>query len=138
MEFFYPNMNKQAVLYSIFLLFGFIAFSQTKVGGVVKDSSGETVPFANVVFKNSSEGTTSNENGEFYLQSSSSYDTITISFIGYATRDVALQKAVNMNLEIILQEEASSLDEVVIYRGKTPKKGNPAIEILKKSMGQSA
>ncbi len=125
-------MNKNTVLYILFLFLGTFGYSQTKVGGVVKDRNDATVPFANVVFKNSSEGTTSNDNGEFYLQSDNNYDTISISFIGYKTQDVALEQSVNLNLQITLEEEASSLDEVVIYRGKTPKKGNPAIAILEK------
>lgn len=42
-----------------------ILFGQTKVGGVVVDASGEPIAFANVLFKNSSEGTITNDNGVF-------------------------------------------------------------------------
>lgn len=123
----------RAFLVSFILLFSsFQAFSQTKVSGVVKDSSNQPLPFVNVVFKNSSAGTTSNENGSFYLQSQKDYDTLEVSFLGYKTQDVILESAVNLDMEIVMEEEASSLDEVRIFKGKTSKKNNPAIDILKK------
>ena len=96
------------------------------------DDTGATVPFANVVFANSTSGTTTNEVGEFYLQSDDNYDTLVFSFIGYKTKKIALKSRVNLNMDVKLEQEASSLDEVVIYRGKTSKKNNPAIDILKK------
>lgn len=106
--------------------------AQTKVGGKVGDGSGNAVPFANVVFKTSSEGTTTNEIGEFYLESGKNYDTLVVSFVGYKTLEVPLKSSVNLRMDIILEEETSSLDEVIVYRGKTSKKDNPAIDILKK------
>ncbi|AVR45464.1 hypothetical protein C7S20_09385 [Christiangramia fulva] len=125
-------MKKKSLLFSIFFFFSILVFSQTKVGGVVKDIAGEPVPFANVVFKHSTEGTTTDEIGEFYLQSEKNYDTLEISFLGYKTTKIPLKSSVNLGMKIILEEETSSLDEVVIYRGKTSKKNNPAIDILKK------
>lgn len=125
-------MKKKSIFLLIYLLVSILSNAQTKVGGIVKDNAGEPVPFANVVFKNSTEGTTSDEVGEFYLQSQQNYDTLQISFLGYKTLDLPLKSSVNLNMEITLEEEASSLDEVVIYRGKTSKKNNPAIDILKK------
>ena len=106
--------------------------AQTKVGGVVKDQNGEALPFVNVIFNNSSEGTTSGENGKFYLQSENNHTELKVSFIGYKTEIIPLQQKTNLSLEIELQEEASNLGEVKIVRGKTSKKNNPAIDILKK------
>ena len=45
------------------------------------------------------------------------------SFIGFETKIVSI-KSRDFNLEIILIEEASKLDEVFIYSGKVKKKGN--------------
>nr|WP_241483381.1 DUF5686 family protein [Kordia zhangzhouensis] len=107
------------------------AFSQTKVSGVIKDSSGEPVPFANVVFKNSVEGTISNEDGRFYLESDTTYDVVVFSFVGFTTKEIKLTKKVNYNMEVVL-EDGEKLDAVVIVSGKQPKKNNPAIDILRK------
>jgi len=118
----------------LFLVLGIslMASAQTKVSGVVKDSQGVGVPFANVVFPSSTEGTITNEEGRFYLESKVSYSAIKVSFVGYATKDVQLANRVNYNLNITLEEEAESMKEVFIYSGKQPKKNNPAIDILRK------
>jgi len=122
-------------LLSLLLCLGIVsAFSQTKVSGYVYDENMEGVPFANVIFKNSSEGTITNENGRFYLESSETWDTLIVSFIGYQTLEIPLTQKVNFDLKFTLIEEASTLDEVLIIRGKQSKKAieNPAINILQK------
>ncbi|MEO0902413.1 MAG: carboxypeptidase-like regulatory domain-containing protein, partial [Bacteroidota bacterium] len=52
-----------------FLISSYTVFSQTKVGGIVIDDSGSPIAFANLIFKNSSEGTITNDNGRFYMES---------------------------------------------------------------------
>jgi hypothetical protein len=107
-------------------------YSQTKVGGHIFDSNNEPVAYANVIFKGSSEGTITNENGRFYLESDETWDTIVVSFIGYETLELPLEGRVNFDLRISLHEQMSELDEVLILTGKQPKKNNPAIDILRK------
>jgi hypothetical protein len=116
----------------LFCLTSFSIFSQTKVSGTIKDGSGYPVAFANVLFKNSQEGTISDENGRFYLESPKSYKTVVFSFLGYDTKEVELTTRATFNLEVVLEESADALDEVVVYSGKTSKKNNPAIDILRK------
>ena len=106
--------------------------AQTKVSGEVKDEFGEPVAFANVIFKDSNEGTITNENGRFYLESEATHDGLWVSFVGYELQVVPLEKRTTYEMTITLKEEAAALDEVVIYSGKTSKKDNPAITILKK------
>ncbi len=107
------------------------AFAQTKVGGIVRDDSGDPVAFANVLFKNSTEGTITNDDGRFYMESDNTYDGLRVSFIGYKTEELPLVTRVNLNMEIVLTE-GEQLDEVVVYVGKQSKKDNPAIDILRK------
>ena len=118
---------------AVFFFLSFLAISaQTKVGGIVLDESGEPVAFANIIFKNSSEGTITNDNGRFYLESDETYEAVTVSFIGYETMEVTLPQKVNYGLEIVLNESMEQLKEVVVYTGKQSKKDNPAIDILRK------
>jgi len=107
------------------------AFSQVKVGGHIIDEQGEPIPFANIIFKGSTEGGVSDENGKFYIESENTYEELMISFLGFETKTIPL-KARNFDLKIVLKEDTASLDEVMVYSGKTKKKGNPAVEILKK------
>jgi hypothetical protein len=118
-------------IFFLFFLFSSSIVAQTKVSGVVLDENKQPVPFANVYFKDSSEGLITNENGRFYLESKSSYTTLVVSFIGYATREIKLIKPVTYNLEVKL-EEGEVLREVVLVSGKQSKKNNPAIDILRK------
>lgn len=123
---------KQTLLFFIFIGIVSGMFSQTKVSGTVQDAYGEPVAFANVIFKDSNEGTITDENGRFYLESDQTYDGLWVSFVGYKLNDFPLEKKVNYNLVVVLEEEAQALDEVVVFSGKTSKKDNPAIDILKK------
>ncbi|EDM43567.1 hypothetical protein SCB49_08253 [unidentified eubacterium SCB49] len=109
-----------------------ITFSQTKVSGVVVDETGLSVPFANVVFKDSNEGTITNEEGRFYIESAATYETLIVSFLGYETKEINISEKTTYKLEIVLVEETASLGTVQIYSGKTDKKNNPAIDILRK------
>ena len=67
-----------------FLLLGSISvFAQTKVSGYVFDEDNQPVSFANVLFKSSTLGTITDENGKFYLESDAVWNTLVVSFIGY-------------------------------------------------------
>lgn len=125
---------KQKIFSLLFLLTTVYLFGQTKVSGYVFDTFNEAVPYANIIFKNSSEGTITDENGRFYLESTETWDTLVVSFLGYRTLEVPLTKKVNYDLKFTLEEDVSTLKEVVIVRGKQSKKEeeNPAIGILKK------
>ncbi|MGJ5641851.1 DUF5686 family protein [Formosa sp. S-31] len=115
-----------------FLLGNLFILAQTKVSGYVYDQNREPVAYANVIFKGSSQGTITNEEGRFYMESGDNWSALTVSFVGYHTEEFPLKKGANYKLEIVLEEEAAELDQVVIVAGKQPKKNNPAIDILRK------
>jgi hypothetical protein len=60
---------KKKIFFNLFFLvvFASTVFAQTKVSGVILDKANKPVPFANIAFKNSSDGVVSNEDGVFYL-----------------------------------------------------------------------
>lgn len=120
------------LFYSILLFLTTLAVgAQTKVGGKVLDEFGDPIAFANVVFKNSKEGVITNENGIFYFESDQDYSTLVISFVGFETQEIPLKRGLNSNLKIVLIQ-GTTLKEVVVYTGKTSKKNNPALDILRK------
>lgn len=124
---------KKNLLFFLFFLFvsANAVFAQTKVSGIVVDKLNQPIPFANVVFKDSSEGIVTNEDGRFYLESQKTYTTLVISSVGFSEKEIILDKPVNYNFKIQLNE-AESLSEVVVFAGKTSKKNNPALDILRK------
>ncbi|WP_281336641.1 DUF5686 family protein [Flavobacterium eburneipallidum] len=122
-------------IFSFQFLFLFILsssiFGQTKVEGVVVDKSNNPIPFANVAFKNSSEGIVANEDGRFYLESTKDYTGLIVSSVGFSDREIILDQSVTYKMTVRLSE-MESLKEVVVYAGKTSKKNNPALDILRK------
>jgi hypothetical protein len=105
--------------------------AQTKVSGKVVDNTNQPIPYANIIFKGTNIGVVSNEDGKFYIESDQNYKTLLVSFVGFPTKEVVLTKQVNYNF-IITLSEGENLKEVVVFSGKTSKKNNPALDILRK------
>lgn len=124
-------MKKHVLLIILWLLGSLSVLAQTKVSGLVNDSDKQPLPYASVYFKNSSEGVITDENGKFYLQSASNYDTLVVSFTGYEDQFIALTSKSTLNMLVTLAGD-NTLDELKIYAGKTSKKNNPALDILRK------
>ena len=90
-------------IYLLFiLLIANLGMAQTKVSGIVVDNTNQPIPFANVIFKNSTKGSVTNEDGRFYIESQQNYAAIEVSFVGFETRVIALPKAVNYNFIVKL------------------------------------
>ncbi|MFM9825992.1 DUF5686 family protein [Flavobacterium sp.] len=123
---------KNNTFFSILFLFVVSPFfAQTKVSGVIVDKAKQPIPFANVVFKGSNEGVVANEDGHFYLESAKNYTELIVASIGFSDKEITLEKLVNYNFVIQLNE-VENLKEVVVFSGKTSKKKNPALDILRK------
>src|SRR5699024_10752401 len=105
------------ILFILLFVLPTILLAQTKAGGIVQDSNGDAVPYATVYFKNSSKGTLSDENGKFYLESDSDFSALVISFMGYKTVKLNLEKRTNLGLQVVLEYENAALDEVIIVTG---------------------
>jgi Family of unknown function (DUF5686)/CarboxypepD_reg-like domain len=122
-------MKKKILFFALF--FTCLIFGQTKVGGKVVDEKNEPIAFANVILKGSKEGVITDDNGDFYFESNENYSILVVSFVGYDSVQIKLAPGLNKDLKIVLKSGVS-LDEVTIYTGKTSKKNNPAIDILRK------
>jgi len=133
MKFFFATyMNKKLYLsLGFFLLFVNFVVGQTKVSGIVYDDLKQPLPYASVSFKGTTEGIITNEEGKFYLESKNTQSVLVVSFVGMEPKEISLDKPVTYNLVVNL-EAGKTLSEVVIYTGKTSKKNNPAIDILRK------
>lgn len=96
-----------------FLLFPVITFAQEVLEGkTINETSGEVVPFVNVVEKGTSNGTTSDLEGNFSLTVNSLPTTLVFSYIGFETQEINVTQ--NSPLTISFVESAAALDEVVI------------------------
>jgi hypothetical protein len=83
------------------------------IQGSVTDQSENPLPGANILVKGSYLGTVSDLNGHFTLEVPSSDSILIITYIGYNTEEVSV-KAKDPELKIVLEENVSSLEEVVV------------------------
>lgn len=110
------------LLYIILTLFciGATTVAQTVVSGTIVDTKREPVPFANIVIKGTTNGTTSDEYGNFNIKIYRSPDTISISAVGYIPRQIILRPYTGQHIMVPLQENVYSLNEVSVEPGENP------------------
>ena len=118
------------IFFYTLLLFPFLVFGQkTIVTGIIIDAIfKEPIPFVNVYFNETKIGTISDIDGRFALSSYYGSDTIVVSFIGYETEKIKIAKDGKQNINIILNELTTSLQEIIV----TPSEVNPAHLIMKR------
>ena len=92
------------------------------VSGLVKDSNGESLPGATVIEKGTSNGTTTNRDGEFTLSVNDGSATLIVSFVGFKEMEIPLNG--RTSLEIILETDISTLEEVVVIGYGTQKRSD--------------
>ena len=102
--------------YRIALIFAIMALScanvfAQQVKGTVKDASGQPVIGAAVVVEGTTNGTTSDLDGNFVLNAVPADATLVVSSIGYRTAYVPVGGG---SLNIILEEDSEMLEETVV------------------------
>jgi outer membrane cobalamin receptor len=101
----------------VLLLFVTATYSQTIINGVVKDDQNNTLPGANIILKNSGQGTTSDVDGKFDIEVPSFPQTISISFVGFETKEVKIVD--NTFLDITLAVSISIKEVEITSKVKT-------------------
>lgn len=94
---------------------------QSAISGTVKDSKGEPLPGVTIVIKGTTQGTSTNIDGQFSLANVPADATLVISFVGMKAQEIAVGNQTTFN--IVLEEEAIGLEEVVAIGYTTRKKG---------------
>jgi len=100
---------------------------ETVVRGKVTDAgSGGPVPFAIVLFAGTATGVTTDFEGNYLIRSTVPTDSLVVRYVGYKPRTKAIKKGVTQVVNFQLEEEVTSLQEVVVLAGE-----NPAFEIMR-------
>jgi len=112
------------ILLSAFFSFISVAFvnAQIKITGTVTDKGNEPMIGISVKLKNSTKGTVTDLDGRYSLEVPDSKSVLIFSFISYKTKEVTVgtQTAIN----VVLEEDAAALDEVVVVGYGTQKKSD--------------
>lgn len=99
-----------------------VIFAQTgrTISGLITDPKGEPIIGANVLIKGTTNGTISDIDGKYTLKGVSANQVLVFSYIGFTpvSKTAGNQSVIN----IILQEDQKSLDEVVVVGYSSQKK----------------
>src|SRR5680860_1729390 len=96
--------TKKTYLKTLFLLTFLttvFTFGQKTVNGVVTDVDGTPLPGANIVEKSTTNGVTADFDGNFTLQISDDDAFLEVSYIGYATKELAVNG--QSNIKVMLE-----------------------------------
>jgi len=92
------------------------------VSGSVKDKLGVPLLGANILEKGTTNGVTADFDGNFSISVKDENAVLHVSFVGFANKEVPVMG--QNNLEVILEESADELDEVVVIGYGTVKKSD--------------
>lgn len=106
------------ILLPFFFLAAFSYAQENTIQGIVIDQDNQPIPYATVMIQNTSNGTTTDENGAYSLSAGNKKSvSILISSIGYTTE----RKTVTLNLngvtqipDVVLTEKQEQLNEVIV------------------------
>lgn len=105
-------MNIKNTLFVTLLLSSSFLISQSTITGIVTDDTGEPLIGANILEKNTANGTITDIDGSFEI-SVSLPGILIISFTGYETQEFALNVNAPRNINVVLLE-GELLNEVVV------------------------
>lgn len=106
----------------IMLFISGLSFSQNTVTGTVTDSNKQSIPGANISLSGTTSGTSADFDGSFKLNTSAKLPyTIKVSAVGFETKTINITSA-NQNVNIVLKDEETKLDEIVVSASRTPER----------------
>ncbi len=113
------NLSKLLMSSALCAVCTMVSAQQVNVSGVIKDATGETVIGASVMVKGTKTGTVTDFDGKFHVECTPGA-TLVISYIGYQTQEVKAADGMN----VVLQEAANDLNEVVVTGYTTQRKAD--------------
>lgn len=105
-------MKKILLLLMLFCTYG-MAYAQLSVSGKVTiGAGGEGLPNVSIAIKGTGVGTTTDVNGNYTLSLPNGNATLTFSYIGFITQEVAVNNRAVVN--VVMEEDFTELGEVVV------------------------
>ncbi|PQB08413.1 hypothetical protein BST83_15730 [Polaribacter filamentus] len=115
---------------TLLLLFSISTFSQSITGVVMDGEFNESLPFASILVKGTTNGANTDIDGKFQIKVQPGTYTLVFSFVGYATiemSDVLVKSNKETFIQVTLKAESNQLDAVII---KTTSKKNSEASVL--------
>jgi len=124
-------MKTNFLAFLAFLLSLGIGAQTVDVEGTVTDATlGQPLPGVNIIIKNTSQGTSTDFDGNFTLKDVPVNSVLVISYLGFQTKEITILN--DNRLDIILEEDAESLNEIVVigYGTQTKKEVTGAVSVV--------
>ena len=117
-------MKKRIYLYFMFVLSLTMSVygQQTRqITGIVKDAEGELLPGVSILEKGTTNGTTSNIDGQYSIQVRDNNEVVLVfSYIGYEQQEITISSRSTIHVE--MSESSQMLEEVVVVAYGVQKK----------------
>lgn len=98
-----------------------------RISGTVTDDKGTVLPYASVLVKGTSKGTTSNNQGKYFLDIEDGTYTIICQYVGYARQEKTITvSSGTATLDFRLSLQRTTMKEVLVKPGE-----DPAYEIIR-------
>ena len=126
-------MNRIKILILLVMTCVMTSLAQEKITGyVIDDQSGDSLGFVTVQYKGQKITTMADHRGYFSITKQVG-KKLTFSAVGYKTKTVSIGPN-SHRLLVVLKEDLRSVGEVTVKakRGKYRRKGNPAVELMRK------
>jgi len=126
-------MNFRFLLFTVlFLGTTLLVNSQNVISGRITEANGTPILGANIYLEGTYDGTSSDENGDFYFETSEEgIQTLVVSFLSFENFTLIKPVSELKNLTIKLREDVNSLDTVVISAGTFEASDNSKVSVLK-------
>ena len=93
-------------------------FAQSSVSGTITDSNGGPLPGVNIIEKGTSNGTSTDFDGNYTLTVPSDA-VLVISFVGFETQEISVNSQTTINVTL---QEGNTLDSVQLVGSRSPKR----------------
>ena len=116
----------------ICLSFSLLLSAQTTSveGHIFDGDTGSPLPFVTVSFRGVSIGTTSDSDGNYSLKTEDKVSKITISFLGYQSQTISIQRGVPQKIDVALEPKRIELAVAEVRPDK--KRKNPAKPLMQR------
>jgi hypothetical protein len=108
----------EVIIFFIFLSQNIFSQSVTIYGNVTDSLNGENLTGATLYVADSQTGTTTNEYGFFSLTTRSGNHKITVSYLGYKTKNIFVNADKNKKINIQLSPQTNDLEGITVFSDK--------------------
>ena len=130
-------MDNHRTKYSLLLFLIFLVSlplrAQQISGYVIDDATGDSIPYASVVYKGHKVAVVSNLSGRYSVARHEGWQ-LTFSALGYTEKTVTIGSGTKNTLNVRLKPDTRTLKEVTVKtkRKRYSRKDNPAVELMRK------